>query len=186
MLTAETLAVNELFQLKSIQFGDDLFGIGLGTRSRLAGRRVSEGDDRGDRGVRRNAEILTHPVMFVGSDRVRTAPDAEGPCRDHHVLRDPTGIETEAFGQKDDRDRDRAAIQIPRGHDRVREIVAMLTVLEDDEAPRLRVLRASGRASGLKDLREHVLRHGALRVLADFAFRNSGQVSVQRIKYPRP
>jgi hypothetical protein len=35
MLTGETLAVNELFQRKSIQFGDDLLGIGSWPRARL-------------------------------------------------------------------------------------------------------------------------------------------------------
>src|SRR2546426_2130625 len=129
MLTAETLAVNELFQRKTIQFGDDLFGIGFRARPRLAGRGVTQSDDRGDRRVRRNAEVLAHPVVVVGSDRVRAAADPEGPRRDHHVLPDATGVETQAFVEKDDRDRDRAAIQVPRGHDRVRKIVAVVPVL---------------------------------------------------------
>src|SRR6266571_5671514 len=58
MLTGETLAVNDVFQRKAIQFGDDLFGIGLRAGSRLAGRRISQRDDRGDRGVRRSAEVI--------------------------------------------------------------------------------------------------------------------------------
>src|SRR5438309_11320011 len=40
MLTAETLSVDELFQRKSIQFGDDLLGIGLGSWSGLPRCRV--------------------------------------------------------------------------------------------------------------------------------------------------
>jgi len=97
MLTAETLAVNELFQRKAIQFGDDLFGIGFRARPRLAGRGVTQSDDRGDRSVRRKRRGLAHPVVFVGSDRVRAAADAKSPRRDHHVLRDATGVETQAF-----------------------------------------------------------------------------------------
>src|SRR5438552_17779001 len=94
MLTGETLAVNELFQRKAIQFGDDLLRIGSGPRPWLAGRGVPEGDDRRDRGVGWNAQVLAHAVVFVGSDRVRAAPDSEGPCRHHHVLRDSAGVET--------------------------------------------------------------------------------------------
>src|SRR5256885_15501417 len=73
MLTGETLAVNERFQRKAIQFGDDLFGIGFRARLRLARRRVSESDDRRDRCVCRNAQILAHPIVLVGSYRVRAA-----------------------------------------------------------------------------------------------------------------
>src|SRR5438309_98688 len=94
MLTGETLAVNELFQRKAIQFGDDLLRIGSGPRPWLAGRGVPEGDDRRDRGVGWNAQVLAHAVVFVGSDRVRATPDSEGPCRHHHVLRDSAGVET--------------------------------------------------------------------------------------------
>src|SRR5438552_8314897 len=68
MLTAETLAVNELFQRKTIQFGDDLFGIGFWPRSWLAGRGIAQSDDRGDRRLRRNAEVLAHPIVLVGPD----------------------------------------------------------------------------------------------------------------------
>src|SRR5882672_9725348 len=84
MLTAETLSVDELFQRKSIQFGDDLLGIGLGSWSGLPLRRVPERDDRRDRGVGRSREVLAHPLVFVGADRVRAAADTECPGRDHH------------------------------------------------------------------------------------------------------
>src|SRR5713101_4129698 len=133
MLTGETLAVNEPFQWKTIQFGDDLLGIGLRTRSRLTGRGVPQRDDRGDCGLRRNAEVVAHPVVFVGSDRVRAAADAETPRRDHHVLGHASGIETQAFVQEHDRYRDRAAVEVPRRHHRVREVVAVLLFLEDDK-----------------------------------------------------
>src|SRR5216684_3631521 len=92
MLTAETLAVNELFQRKTIQFGDDLFGIGFRPRSRLAWRGIAQRDDRRDRRLSRDAQVLAHPVVFVGSDGVRAAADAEGPRRDHHVLRDASRV----------------------------------------------------------------------------------------------
>src|SRR6266568_5481526 len=180
MLTRETLAVNEFFQWKSIQFGDDLLGIGLRPRSRLSRRGVPKSDDRRDRRVRGNAEVLAHPVVCVGSDRIRAAADTEPPGRDHHVLRDASGVETKAFDQKHDRDRDGATVEVSRRHDRSREIVTVLPFLEDDESPRLHVLGASGREAGLKDLREHFLRHRTIHVLADFAFRNGGQVSVHR------
>src|ERR1700694_2279791 len=85
MLTVETLAVNELFQRKTIQFGDDPLGIGFRARSRLAGRRGSESNDRRDRPLRRNAEVLAYPVVVVRSDRVRAAAYTESPRRDHHV-----------------------------------------------------------------------------------------------------
>src|SRR5258705_13022044 len=103
MLTGETLAVNELFQRKSIQFGDDLLGIGLRSRPRLAGRGIAQRDDRGDRCLRRSAEILAHPVLFVGPDSVRAAADAERPCRDHHVLGDAARVKTQSFVEKHDR-----------------------------------------------------------------------------------
>src|SRR6266705_3576741 len=92
MLTGETLAVNDVFQRKAIQFGDDLFGIGLRAGSRLAGRRISQRDDRGDRGVRRSAEVIAHPVVLVRSDRVRAAAHSESPRRDHHVLGDASRV----------------------------------------------------------------------------------------------
>src|SRR5712691_12650295 len=75
MLTAETLAVDQLFQRKTIRTGEDLFGIGFRSRSWLTRCRVPEGNDRGDRGVRRNAEVMTHAVVCVGSHCVRAAPD---------------------------------------------------------------------------------------------------------------
>src|SRR5438094_798135 len=178
MLTGETLAVNELFQRKAIQFGDDLLRIGSGPRPWLAGRGVSEGDDRRDRGVEWNAQVLAHAVVFVGSDRVRAAADAKAPRGDHDVLGDASRVETHAFDEKHDRDRDRASVQVPRCHHCVREIVPVLPFLKHDEAPRLRVLGASGSPSSLEDLGEDVLRHGTIRVLADFAFRNGGQVGV--------
>src|SRR5436190_18449488 len=137
MLTGETLAVNELFQRKAIQFGDDLLRIGSGPRPWLAGRGVPEGDDRRDRGVGWNAQVLAHAVVFVGSDRVRAAPDSEGPCRHHHVLRDSAGVETSALVEENDCDRNRATVQIPGRHHRAGEIVPVLPVHEDDEAPRL-------------------------------------------------
>src|SRR4030081_3283865 len=77
MLTGETLAVNELFQRKSIQFGDDLRRIGVWARPRLTRRGVSECDDRRDRGVVRNAQVLTQSIVFVRSHRVRAAADAK-------------------------------------------------------------------------------------------------------------
>src|SRR5260370_42243725 len=52
MLTGETLAVNELFQRKTIQFGDDLFGIGFRPRSRLAWRGRAPRAERPARRVR--------------------------------------------------------------------------------------------------------------------------------------
>src|SRR6476660_687415 len=79
MLTGETLAVNELFQRKPIQFGDDLLCVRFRARSRLAHGGVPKSDDRGYRRFRRCAEILAHPVVLVGSDRVRTASNAHGP-----------------------------------------------------------------------------------------------------------
>src|SRR5437762_12418622 len=184
MLTGETLAVNELFQRKTIQFGDDPCGIGLRPRTGLARRGIPQRDDRGDRGVRRNAQVLAHAVVFVGSDRVRAAADAKAPRRDHHVLGDASRVETHAFDEKDDRDRDRAPVQVPRCHHRVREIVPVLPFLEHDEAPRLRVLGASRRPSSLENLGEHVLRYGTIRVLADFAFRNCGEVGVRYRSIP--
>src|SRR6266850_969355 len=186
MLTGETLPVNELFQRKTIQFGDDLLGVRFRSRSRLTGRGIAQRDHGGDRRLRRNAEVLAHPVVFVGSDRVRAAADAKSPRGDHHVLGDASRIETQSFVEKHDRDRDGAAVEVPRRHQRVREIVAVLPFLEYDEPPRLRVLGASGRPSGLQDLGEHVLRDGTIRVLADFAFRNDSQVSVHPVKYRRP
>src|SRR5439155_172700 len=86
--------------------------------------------------------------------------------------------EAQAFVQKHDRYRDRAAVEIPRRHHRVREIVAVLSFLEDDEAPRLRVLAASRRPSRLKDLRKDLFGDRTIRVLADLALRNDGEVSV--------
>src|SRR2546426_4908574 len=96
MLTGETLAVNEIFQRKTIQFGEDLFGIGLNSWSGLACGGIAERDDRRDRGVSRSPELFAHPVVFVGPDRVRAAADAESPGRDHHVLRDASGVEPQA------------------------------------------------------------------------------------------
>src|SRR5256884_7579292 len=53
MLTAEMLAVNELFQRKAIQFGDDLLGIGGGAGAvRGRGGGVGGGEGRGARGRR--------------------------------------------------------------------------------------------------------------------------------------
>src|SRR5437763_8109288 len=184
MLTGETLAVNELFQRKTIQFGDDPFRIGFWPRTRLAWRGIAKRDDRGDRGIRRNAQVLAHAVVFVGPDRVRAAADAKTPRRDHDVLRDASRVETHAFDEKHDRDRDRAPVQVPWCHHRVREIVPVLPFLEHDEAPRLRLLGASGSPSRLEDLGEHVLRHGTILVLADFAFRDGGEVGVHLPKYP--
>src|SRR2546428_13741503 len=175
MLTGETLAVNELFQGKSIQFGDDLLRIGLRSGTWLARRGVTKGDDRRDRGIGRNAQVLTHPVMLVRAHRVWATADSEGPRRDHHVLRDSAGVETLAFVQENDCDSDRAAVQIPRSHHRARQIVPVLPVLEDDEAPRLGVLGASGGPPGFQNFREDVLGHGVTRVFADFAFRNDSQ-----------
>src|SRR6266550_8312646 len=63
MLTGETLPVNELFQRKTIQFGDDLFWVGFRSRSRLTARGIAQRDDGGDPRLRRNAEVLTHPVL---------------------------------------------------------------------------------------------------------------------------
>src|SRR5438270_12148121 len=79
MLTAEMLAVNELFQRKAIQFGDDLLGIGGGPRPWLAGSGVTEGDDRRDRGFGRNAQVLTDPIVLVGAHRIRPAADTGTP-----------------------------------------------------------------------------------------------------------
>src|SRR2546430_2390800 len=183
MLTGETLPVNELFQWKTIQFGDDLFGVGFRSRSRLTRRGIAQRDDGGDRRLRRNAEVLAHPVLFVGSDRVRAAADAKSPCGDHHVLGDAARVETLAFVEKHDRDRDVAAVQIPRRHHRVREIVTVFPFLEDDEAPGLRVLGAAGRPSGLEDLREHAVWNRTIRVLAHFALRNDGEVGVHSEEY---
>src|SRR2546430_15920400 len=73
MLTGETLAVNELFQRKTIQFGDDPFGIGFRPWTRLAWRGIAKRDDRGDRGIRRNAHVLAHAGGFVWPDRGRAA-----------------------------------------------------------------------------------------------------------------
>jgi len=42
MLTGETLAVNELFQRKSIQFGDDLLRISLRSGTWLARGRLTQ------------------------------------------------------------------------------------------------------------------------------------------------
>src|SRR3989442_373552 len=67
MLTAETLAVNELFQRKAIQFGDDLFGIGFRARPRLAGRGVTQSDDRGDR-ILRNLTICVLADFALRND----------------------------------------------------------------------------------------------------------------------
>jgi hypothetical protein len=184
MLTGETLAVDELFQPEAIQFGDDPLGIRLRAWSRLTGCGVPEGDDRGDRRVRRNAEVLAHPVVLVGSHRIRAAADAKTPRGDHHVLGDASRIETQAFVQKHDRDRDGTAIEIPRSHHRAREIVPVLSVLEDDEAPRLRVLAASRRAPSLKNLCDHVFRNRTIRVLADLAFGNDREIRVHLGKYP--
>src|SRR5205807_10286900 len=61
MLTAVTLAVNELFQRITIQFGADLFGIGPLPRSRLARRRVPEADDHPHRRLPPTAVLLQHP-----------------------------------------------------------------------------------------------------------------------------
>src|SRR5207237_7353254 len=58
MLTGEPLSVNELLQRKPIQFGDDLCGIRFRPRPWLAWRGVSESDDRRDRGLRWNPEVL--------------------------------------------------------------------------------------------------------------------------------
>src|SRR5256886_7076067 len=182
MLTGETLAVNELFQRKTIQFGDDPCGIGFRPRTRLAWRGITQRDDRGDRRLSRNAQVLAHAVVFVGSDRVRAAPDAKAPRRDHDVLGDASRVETHAFDEKHDRDRDRASVQVSRCHYRVREIVPVLPFLQHDEAPRLHVLGATGSPTSLEDLGEHVLPHGTIRVLADFAFRNGSQVSVHLFK----
>src|SRR5712692_3591673 len=184
ILTAETLAVNELFQRKTIHFGKDLFGIGFGSWSGLARRRVPERDDRRYGGVSWNAEVVAHPVVFVGSHRVGATADAKSPRRDHHVLRDATAVEPHAFVQQDDRDRDRAAVEVPRGHDRARQIVPVLPIFEGDEAPRLSVLGASGRPPGLKDLRDDLLRDGTIRVLAHLTFCDESQVGVHRGKYP--
>src|SRR5256714_5013528 len=137
MLTGETLAVNELFQWKTIQFGHDLFRIGFWPRSRPRRRGIAEGDDRGDRRLRGGAQVPAEPIVFIGSDRVRTAADAKSPRRDHDVLRDSSRVETHAFVQKDDRDRDGATVEVPRRHDGTREIVAMLPFLEHYEAPGL-------------------------------------------------
>src|SRR5207302_6487684 len=60
MLTGETLAVNELFQRKSIQFGDDLLRISLRSGTWLARGGVTEGDDRRDRGIGWNARSEEH------------------------------------------------------------------------------------------------------------------------------
>src|SRR6266550_1090535 len=182
MLTGETLAVDELFQRKSIQFGDDLLGISLRPRSRLARGRVTESDDGRDRGIAWNAQVLPHPIVLVGAHRVRAGADSKGPRRHHHVLRDSPGVETQAFVEQDDRDRDCAAIKIPRRHHRAREIVPMLPVLQNDETPRLAVLRASRRSTRLQNFREDVLGDGTIRVFADFAFRNDSQVSVHRVQ----
>src|SRR5882672_9575908 len=65
MLTAETLSVDELFQRKSIQFGDDLLGIDFGSWAGLPRCRVPQRDDRRDRGVSWSPEVLAHPVVFV-------------------------------------------------------------------------------------------------------------------------
>src|SRR5437762_3259306 len=183
MLTGETLPVNELFQRKTIQFGDDLFWVGFRSRSRLTARGIAQRDDGGDRRLRRNAEILADPVLFVRADRVRAAADAKSPRGDHHVLGDAARVKSQAFVEKHDRDRDVAAVKIPRRHHRGREIVTVFPLLEDDEAPRLRVLGASGRPSGLKDLREHAVWNGTIRVLAHFALRNDGEVGVHSEEY---
>src|SRR5207247_8309020 len=122
MLTGETLPVNELFQRKTIQFGDDLFWVGFRSRSRLTARGIAQRDDGGDRRLRRNAEVLADPVLFVGADRVRAAADAKSPRGDHHVLGDAARVKSQAFVEKHDRDRDVAAVKIPRRHHRVREI----------------------------------------------------------------
>src|SRR2546423_15092235 len=53
MLTGETLAVNELLQRKTIQFGDDLLRTRFRPRSWLPRRGESEGADRRDGRVRR-------------------------------------------------------------------------------------------------------------------------------------
>src|SRR2546426_10579120 len=78
MLTGETLAVNELFQGKSIQFGDDLLRIGFRSGTWLARRGVTKGDSRRDCGSGRTAQVLTHPVMLVSAHRVCATADSEG------------------------------------------------------------------------------------------------------------
>src|SRR6266446_7676653 len=93
MLTGEAFAVDDVFQRKAVQFGDDLCRIGCRARSRLAGRGVSQRDDRGDRSLRRSAEVHTHSVVLIGSDRVRAAAHSESPRRDHHVLGDASRVE---------------------------------------------------------------------------------------------
>src|SRR5438270_8459453 len=73
MLTGETFAVNELFQRKSIQFGDDLCGISLRAGPRPAARRrVAEGDHGRDDRLRGDAEILPESIVLVGADRIWT------------------------------------------------------------------------------------------------------------------
>src|SRR5947207_15411602 len=79
MLTGETLAVNELFQRQTIQFGDDPFGIGFRPRTRLARGGVTQRDDRGDRRLLRNAQVLAHAVVVVGSAGARAADDSKAP-----------------------------------------------------------------------------------------------------------
>src|SRR5437588_319583 len=145
-------------------------------RTGLAGGGVTEGDDRRDRGFGRNAQVLTHPIVLVGAHRIRTAADTESPRRHHHVLRHAPGVETEAFVQEHDRDRDRTPVEVPRRHHRSREIVPMFAVHQDDETPRLAVLGAPGRSAGLQDLCKHVLRYRTIEVLAYLALRNDSQI----------
>src|ERR671936_839794 len=183
MLTGETLAVNDFFQRKAIHSREDLLCVGTRPRPGLARCGVSKSDDRRDGRVRRYAELPSHAVLLVGTHRVGAAPDSERPCHDHHVLRDASGVETQPLVQKYDRDRDGAPIEIPRRHERAREIAPALRILEDDEAPGLGVLGASRRAPGREDLPQHVFGDGTVGILAHLALRHDREVTVHRAKY---
>src|SRR2546429_6803426 len=93
MLTGETLAVNELFQRKSIQFGDDLLRISLRPGMWLARGGVTESDDRRDRGIGWNAQVPAHPIPLVRAPPVWGPPHSQGPIPGPHVLPPPARAE---------------------------------------------------------------------------------------------
>jgi hypothetical protein len=91
--------------------------------------------------------------------------DAFVPSREHHVLRSATGVEAGAAAN-DDRHGKLGTEDVRGRVNGLCDALTQLSVLEDDEAARLPVLRAAGDAPGLEDAVDRLVRDLAVRVLA--------------------
>jgi len=142
-------------------------------RPRILGRHwAADRDHRPGGPFRRDPEDpFRFGLLRVVAEPCRPAAEPERVRRDKEPLGHPALVVRLArpFAVEHDRDRERCAGEPVDVRPQLADALERVAVAHDHEVPGLRVLRASGPARDLEDLRDDVIGDGVGRVLADLS-----------------